>query len=287
MFESLKELKKLVEKKKLPLHEMIILREMELSGKTRDYILEKLQKSIDVMKSSLENGIKVDVVLPIRTAMEQSQKMQVSPFFLSKDIKEAAYWAMSIAEYNSGMGRICATPTAGSCGVFPAVLFKAKEMFNKNNTEVLHAFIVGAVIGVICGNNATISGSEGGCQAEIGVASAMAASAICYLRGGGIDRIIESVAIALKSLMGLICDPVAGLVISPCVKRNAIGTLNAFLAAEMALSGVTSIIPADEVIDAMKSVGEKMPFEHKETGLGGIANTKTAKLIKKTLFSDN
>lgn len=286
MFESFKELKKSFEKNKMALHEIIILREMEISKKDRDFVINRLQKSLDAMKSSLENGLKVDVVLPIGEAMEQSQKMQATPFFLSKDIKEATYWAMSIVEYSSGMGKIVAAPTAGSSGIFPAVLFKAQEMLNKSDEEVLNAFIVGGVVGVICGNIATVSGSEGGCQAEVGVASAMAAAALCYLKSSKIEYIEEAVAICLKNLMGLICDPVAGLVICPCIKRNAIGVLNAFLGAEMALSGVESLIPADEVIKAMMEVGRKMPTEHKETGLGGIAMTPTGKRIKETLYGD-
>ena len=286
MFESFKELKKSAEMNKTALHETIIMREMENTKKDRDFVIKRLQKSLDAMKSSLESGLKVDVVLPIGEAMEQSQKMQATPFFLSKDIKEAVYWAMSIVEYSSGMGRIVAAPTAGSSGIFPAVLFKAKEMLNKSDEEVLQAFIVGACVGVICGNIATVSGSEGGCQAEVGVASAMAAAALCYLKSGNIEYIEEAVAICLKNLMGLICDPVAGLVISPCIKRNAIGVLNAFLGAEMALSGVESLIPADEVIQAMMEVGRKMPAEHKETGLGGIAISPTGKRIKETLYGD-
>ena len=286
MFESFKELKDSVVKNRKSLHEIIIMREMEISKKDHDFVINRLKKSLETMKISLENGLKVDVVLPIGEAMEQSQKMQATPFFLSKNIKEAAYWAMSIVEYSSGMGRIVAAPTAGSSGIFPAVLFKAQEMLNKSEEEVLHAFIVGACVGVICGNIATVSGSEGGCQAEVGVSSAMAAAALCYLKSGNINYIEEAVAICLKNLMGLICDPVAGLVISPCIKRNAIGVLNAFLGAEMALSGVESLIPADEVIWAMMEVGRRMPVEHKETGLGGIAITPTGKRIKKTLYGD-
>ncbi len=284
MFESIEELKKMTEKSGLSLHEAIIKREVEFSGEKRENIIKKLKRSLEVMKSSLENGIKIDVVLPIKKAMEQSQKMLTSPFFFSKDIKEAIYWAMSIVEYNSGMGLICATPTAGSSGVLPATLFKTMDMLSKNEEDLMNSFIVGAAIGVICGNKATLSGSEGGCQAEVGVSAAMAAAAIVYMTGGGIDQVSEAVALALKNLLGLVCDPVAGLVISPCIKRNAIGVVNAFLAAEMALSGVTSIIPADEVIEALMKVGRKMPFEHKETGLGGIANTPTGKKIRNAIF---
>ncbi|MBD3354053.1 MAG: hypothetical protein GF364_21405, partial [Candidatus Lokiarchaeota archaeon] len=178
MFKSIAEMMELSEKDKKSLHEVIILKEMEISKKSRHFIEERLQKSLRIMKSSLENGVKIDVVLPIREAMEQSKKMLARSFFLSKDVKEAVYWAMSIIEYSCGMGLIVAAPTAGSCGVLPATLFKAKEMLKKDEKRLFESFIVGSAIGVICGNRATISGSEGGCQAEIGVASAMAAASI-------------------------------------------------------------------------------------------------------------
>lgn len=286
MFESIAELLELAEAKKKELHEVIIEREMESTNKSLEKVMEGLKKSLDTMKQSLEKGLKIDVVLPIGEAMEQSQKMQAKPFFLSKDIKEAVYWAMSIMEYNNGMGVICAAPTAGSCGVFPATILKAKEMLNKTDDQLMHAFIVGSAVGVICGNRATLSGSEAGCQAEVGVASTMAAVAITYMAGGRGNYISNAVALALKNLLGLVCDPVGGLVISPCIKRNAIGVVNAFLAAEMALSGVTSIIPADEVIDAMLEIGQKLPTELKETGFGGCAGTPTGKRIAETLYKN-
>jgi len=296
MFESIEEMFNYAKEIKKPLHEAIILREIEFNEVSKEYVLERLNKSLEVMRQSLKKSIEIDVVLPIAEAMEQSQRLLSKPYFLSEDLKESIYWGMSIAEYNSGMGIICAAPTAGSCGVFPAVLFKAQKMLKKSDQSILNAFIVGAAIGVICGNRASISGSEAGCQAEIGVASAMAASAITYLYIEDIDinysdrigkKISNSVSLALKNLLGLVCDPVAGLVISPCIKRNAIGVMNAFLAAELALSGVESIIPADEVIDAMYQIGKKMPSELKETGLGGIAKTPTAKKIAQTLLKNN
>jgi len=288
MYESIEDLKKDALEMRLPLHEVIIQREMEFTETlNRQIVFDKLKKSLDVMKQSLKNGMEHHIELPIEDAQEQSEKMQAPPIFLSKDMKEAVYWAMSLVEYNSGMGLICAAPTAGSSGVFPATILKAKEMLDKSEEDLMNAFIVGAGIGVIIGNRASLSGSEAGCQAEVGVAAAMAAAAITYMSGGSIDQVEESVALALKNLLGLVCDPVAGLVISPCIKRNAIGVMNAFLASEMALSGVTSIIPADEVIDAMMKVGRKLPYELKETGLGGIAKSPTGQRIKNKLTEEN
>lgn len=263
----------------------LILEEEKLqTGKTFEEIQKLATHAIKVMQTALERGNTLDINLPIKQSIEQSQFMRKSPIFLSKHIKEAVYWAMSIMEYSNGMGIILAAPTAGSSGIFPAVLFKAKEMIEASDKDLMNAYFIAGMVGVIIGNKATLSGAEGGCQAEVGVASAMAAAAITYLAKGTPKQIIETVALALKNLMGLVCDPVAGLVISPCIKRNAIGVMNAFLAAEMALSGVTSIIPPDEVVMAMKRVGDLLPNVLKETGKGGIADTPTGKKIKRQIF---
>ncbi len=284
MYKSFSQLINKSRTKKVDIVDLIIEDEIINTEKTREQIIDRAKHLLATMRQSLKKGISEDVALPIKEAMEQSQKMLSSPIFLSVDIKEAVYWAMSIAEYNSGMGLIVACPTAGSSGVFPSVLFKAQEMLDKTEEDLLNAFLVGGEIGGIIGNISTLSGSEGGCQAEIGVAAAMGAGAITYMADGTNEQIAEAVSIALTNLMGLVCDPVAGLVIAPCIKRNAIGVINAFLAAEMALSGVNSIIPVDEVIEAHASVGRKLPTELRETGLGGIANTETARKIRKRLY---
>jgi L-serine dehydratase len=285
MFESISQLLNESETKKIPLHELILKDESESTHTSEKTIIERLNKSLTIMKQSLEKALTTDVELPIKEASHQAKKMLSHGIFFGKNMKEAIAWAMAISEYNSGMGLIVAAPTAGSSGVLPAVLFKAKEILGKSEKDLLNALIVGASIGAIIGNRAMLSGSEGGCQAEVGVASSMAAAGITYMAGGSYNQIGNSIALTLKNILGLICDPVAGLVISPCIKRNAIGVVNAFLAAEMALSGVTSVIPADEVIEAMMKVGRKLPYELKETGKGGIAGTKTGKEIKRKIFS--
>jgi L-serine dehydratase len=286
MFRNFQEFLAQAKSKGWSLHEAIIQEEILSTGQSRDSILDRATKSLAVMLTSLEKGNTLDINLPIKEVIEQSQLMMKTPIFLSKEIKEAVYWAMSIVEYSNGMGIICAAPTAGSSGVFPATLFKARDILDKNVKEVLHAFLVGSMTGAIIGNNAMISGSEGGCQAEVGTASAMAAAAITYLADGSPKQVEHAVALALKNLLGLVCDPVAGLVIVPCIKRNAIGVMNAFLAAEMALSGVTSLIPADEVIEAMRKVGAQLPNNLKETGTGGLADTPTGRRIKAEIFKD-
>lgn len=196
---------------------------------------------------------------------------------------EVIVQAISMAESNACMRRIVASPTAGSCGVVPAVLLPLCEREHYTQHELLEALYVASGIGAVIASRASISGAAGGCQAEIGTASAMAAGALVSLRGGTNEQIGHAVAMALKNLMGLVCDPVAGLVEVPCVKRNVIGAVNAISAADMALAGIESRIPVDEVIDAMGEVGRRMPVEFRETALGGLAATPTGKAVKERM----
>ena len=195
---------------------------------------------------------------------------------------EVIVQAISMAESNACMRRIVAAPTAGSCGVVPAVLLPLCEREHYTQHELLEALYVASGIGAVIAYRASISGAAG-CQAEIGTASAMAAGALVSLRGGTNEQIGHAVAMALKNLMGLVCDPVAGLVEVPCVKRNVIGAVNAISAADMALAGIESRIPVDEVIDAMGEVGRRMPVEFRETALGGLAATPTGKAVKERM----
>ena len=196
---------------------------------------------------------------------------------------EVIVQAISMAESNACMRRIVAAPTAGSCGVVPAVLLPLCEREHYTQHELLEALYVASGIGAVIAYRASISGAAGGCQAEIGTASAMAAGALVSLRGGTNEQIGHAVAMALKNLMGLVCDPVAGLVEVPCVKRNVIGAVNAISAADMALAGIESRIPVDEVIDAMGEVGRRMPVEFRETALGGLAAPPTGKAVKERM----
>lgn len=196
---------------------------------------------------------------------------------------EVIVQAISMAESNACMRRIVASPTAGSCGVVPTVLLPLCEREHYTQHELLEALYVASGIGAVIAYRASISGAAGGCQAEIGTASAMAAGALVSLRGGTNEQIGHAVAMALKNLMGLVCDPVAGLVEVPCVKRNVIGAVNAISAADMALAGIESRIPVDEVIDAMGEVGRRMPVEFRETALGGLAATPTGKAVKERM----
>ena len=187
--------------------------------------------------------------------------------------------ALKMAESNACMRRIVAAPTAGACGVIPAVLIPYYEQRHAEKTEIIKALYVAAAIGQVISDKASISGAQGGCQAEIGSASAMAAGALVYLQGGTNVQICYAAALALKGLLGLVCDPVAGLVEVPCVKRNVTGTVNAIACADMAMAGIESRIPPDEVIDAMAEVGMKMDVSLRETAQGGLAATPTGKSV--------
>ena len=187
--------------------------------------------------------------------------------------------ALQMGESNACMKRIVAAPTAGACGVLPAVLI---PLF-RDDPKTLRALFVAAGIGQVIATRASIAGASGGCQAEIGSASAMAAGALVYLRGGSCEQILAAVAMSLKNLLGLVCDPVSGLVEVPCVKRNVIGAVNAMSAADMALAGIQSMIPADQVIDAMKEIGDLMDVSLRETGRGGLAATRRGVEIRERL----
>jgi len=198
-------------------------------------------------------------------------------------LSEAVEKAVKMGESNACMKRIVAAPTAGSCGVIPAVLLTYREQKKASEEQMVKALFVAAGIGEVLAVSASIAGAEGGCQAEIGSASAMAAGALSYLEGGGAEEITHAAALALKSMLGLTCDPVAGLVEVPCIKRNASGAVNAVSASHMAAAGLRSAIPPDEVIDSMRRIGRQIPACLRETGQEGLAVTPTAKEVAKRL----
>ena len=199
-------------------------------------------------------------------------------------LREVIATALCVGESNACMCKIVAAPTAGACGVLPAVLVPLYKQGNIEEEDILKALYVASGIGAVIAFRACIAGAAGGCQAEIGSASAMAAGALTALRGGDAEQIGNAVAMALKNLMGLVCDPVAGLVEVPCVKRNVVGAVNAISCADMALAGVTSRIPVDQVIDCMGDVGRRMPVEFRETALGGLAVTPFGQSVKEKML---
>ncbi|MCI5822818.1 MAG: L-serine ammonia-lyase, iron-sulfur-dependent, subunit alpha [Pararoseburia sp.] len=188
--------------------------------------------------------------------------------------------AIKMGESNACMHRIVAAPTAGSCGVIPAVFLVAEQEFSLSEDKMVEAMFVSAGVGSVIAENASLAGASGGCQAEIGSASAMAAAGLVYLQGGDGNQIADAAAFALKNMLGLACDPVGGLVEVPCIKRNVSGAVNALTSAQLAMAGIKSAIPVDEVIDAMRRIGNEMPASIKETSLGGLATSPTAQQMK-------
>lgn len=191
--------------------------------------------------------------------------------------------ALKMGESNACMRRIVAAPTAGSCGVIPAVFISCETYFKALEDDMVKALLIASGIGAVIAENASIAGASGGCQAEIGSASAMAAAGLTFLQGGDSLQIVNSSALALKSMLGLACDPVCGLVEVPCIKRNVAGAMNAITAAQMSMAGIKSVISPDEVIDSMQRIGAAMPSSLKETAREGLAITPTAELIKREL----
>lgn len=280
MYHSCKQLLELAEAQTVPIHEVVIEYEMKNNEISRESILENMRERYGIMYSSAERAL--DQPLPIEgslisgIASTHYQYAQSGDTLCGRFINTVMARALSGSEVNASMGKICAMPTAGSCGIVPAVLISVGEEYNKTEEDVVAALITASGIGAIVMENATVAGSEGGCQAECGVAAAMAAAGVVELKGGTPAMSMEAVSITLVNVMGLICDPIAGLVQIPCAQRNASQAVNALLSADLALGGMKLPIPTDEVIDAMYKVGKLLPVQLRETAMGGIAATKTA-----------
>ena len=287
MFRNVAELVELAESKNVKIAEIMILQEMEFSGLSREQIIEKMDRNLTVMEQAVERGLKgVQSVTGLTggDAVLLQNYIKSGKALAGNLLLDAVSKAVATNEVNAAMGMICATPTAGSAGVVPGTLFAVKERLNPTRAEMIDFLFTSAAFGFVVANNASISGAAGGCQAEVGSASGMAAAAIVELAGGTPSQAAEAMAITLKNMLGLVCDPVAGLVEVPCVKRNAMGASNAITAADMALAGITSRIPCDEVIDAMYKIGLTMPVALRETAEGGLAATPTGRKLAKEIF---
>ena len=241
-------------------------------------IINEMSARFDIMRQSVERGMSSSApshsgLCGYNTAL---MKNADAPPLLGNTGKKAMLYALAVAEENARMGKIVAAPTAGACGILPGVILAVGEELNIGRDKLVMSLFTAGAVGQAIAENATIAGAEGGCQAECGSAGAMAAAAAAELSGGTAEMCVHAAALALKFTMGLVCDPVGGLVEIPCVKRNASGAVNALAAANLALSGITSAIPADEVIDAMGKVGKSLPHELRETSKGGLAVTPTA-----------
>ncbi len=288
MYKNAQELLELCEKENKKIWEIAVETEMKLNGMPREKIIEAFEKRLDIMISSATKALKhkqstkgglVDGVANCQ--YEYSQKDGTVTGNYMNYIMALAY---SSSEVNASMGKICASPTAGSCGIMPAVLVGMMEKENIDRKVIIEALITASAVGAIYTRNATVAGADGGCQAECGVAASMAAAAAAYMKGASNQVCFDAAGFAMINVMGLVCDPVAGLVALPCAQRNASGAVNALISADMALAGQVAHIPFDEVVDAMFKVGKMLPPQLRETAKGGIATTPAGKAIYKEVF---
>ncbi|PZM63379.1 L-serine ammonia-lyase, iron-sulfur-dependent, subunit alpha [Paenibacillus dendritiformis] len=290
MFRNVAELVALAEEHSCKLAHVMIEQEMEVKRMTREAVIAQMERNLDVMEQAVArglSGVKSHSGLTGGDAVKVQQYIASGKALSGGTLLDAVSKAMATNEVNAAMGLICATPTAGAAGVVPGTLFALKEKLNPTREQMVEFLFTAGAFGLVVANNASISGAAGGCQAEVGSAAGMAAAAIAELAGGTPRQAANAMAIALKNMLGLVCDPVAGLVEVPCVKRNALGASNAMVAADLALAGVESVIPCDEVIEAMFRIGQSMPMAMKETALGGLAATPTGIRLKKEIFGEN
>lgn len=286
-YKSIQELVDKAEEKNARISDIVLSDEAEQMALSEEDIYKNMAYKLSVMKESIAAGMnsqtKSHSGLSGGDAYRLKQAMDSNRNIGGRIFTGILARALAVSEVNACMGKIVAAPTAGSCGIIPAVLITLMEEKKIPEEKVVMSLFTAAGIGMIIASRATLSGAEGGCQAECGSAAAMAAAAAAEMLGGSPQETANACAIALKNMLGLVCDPVAGLVEVPCIKRNAAGASIALTAVEMALAGIRSVIPPDEVIDAMKSVGELMSNTLKETARGGLAATITAKNITNNL----
>ncbi len=280
MYETIADILRLSEEMNISFAEVVIQSEMENYEISRAEVLEKAQIRLDIFSQSVRDGL--DDVSKTGSRMsggEARQLIDQKPLLLGELAYKAMTYALAVNEANAKMFRIVACPTAGSCGVMPGCMEAVKEVLNLSDEKVLEGFFVGAGIGKVITERACVAGAVGGCQAEVGTATAMAAGAVVAMLGGSAKKSVEAMTLALKNVLGLVCDPVAGLVEVPCVKRNGVYAVHALTAAEMAMAGIESQIPADEVIAAMNAIGHMIPSCLRETSEGGLAKTPTGVAI--------
>ncbi|MCX7884450.1 MAG: L-serine ammonia-lyase, iron-sulfur-dependent, subunit alpha [Caloramator sp.] len=280
MYKNALDIIELTEKYKCRICDVVLMNECKISEKSKDEVRNKVKEVLNVMKESanigLSNSIKSVSGIIGGNAKKVEEYRKKGKTVCGDVINKAVARALSSSEVNAAMGKIVACPTAGSCGIVPAAIITSGEIIKADEELLIDALLTASGIGQIIAKNATLAGAEGGCQAECGSASAMAAAAIVEMFGGTPNMAFNASAIALKNILGLVCDPVAGLVEVPCAKRNAMGVVNAMSSADMALAGVESVIPFDEVVSTMYKVGRMLPSELRETALGGLAATPTA-----------
>lgn len=284
------ELIELTKENDAKISQIVLKRESELTGLPESELRNNMKAVLDVMinsaKKSIEEEVKSVGGIIGGDAKKVDSYRKAEKTISGHIINKAMARAFSTSEVNAAMGRICASPTAGSSGIIPASIITVAEELGLTEDDMIDAMFTSAGVGTIIAQNATVSGAEGGCQAECGSAAAMAAAAMVEMAGGTPEMSLHAAAMALKNVLGLVCDPIAGLVEAPCAKRNASGVANAMISADLALAGVKSIVPFDEVVDAMYRVGKSLPMELRETALGGIATTETGKAINRRIFGE-
>ena len=283
-YKTLHELMERAAAQQLSLSEICIRHEMETSEQTEEAVRTLMSSRLDVFHESIQAGLEdkgksvSGLVGGYAEKLLQSQAKLLGPL-----ARKAAVYALAVSEANAKMFKIVACPTAGSCGIVPAVMIAAAEELDIDKDTCVNALFTAAGIGAVVARNASVAGAVGGCQAECGTAAAMGAAAVAEMAGGSNDEIMQAFALCMKNTLGLACDPVAGLVEVPCVKRNACYAVLAITAAEMALAGIKSVIPPDEVVEAMAEIGRLMPVALKETSDGGLARTPTGRAIAERL----
>jgi L-serine dehydratase len=288
LFESFEEWRTYCSKTNKTLDQVVVEYETEQKGRSEQEIIVGLANAWKVMKEAVHSGLEEDMTS--RSGMINNGAKKVFRYptpVLSKEFQNLISRALAAKEVNSCMGRVVAAPTAGASGIMPGVLFTLQEIHHISDKRILEAMMVAAGIAIIIEQKASIAGAVGGCQAETGTAAAMGAGAIVFCLGGTIDQVFNAVAITIQCMLGLVCDPVAGLVEIPCVVRNASAAAIANSSAQIALADVSSVVPVDEVIEAMGEIGASMETRYKETALGGLAATPTAqKIAKRVLIRD-
>ncbi len=281
-FTTAERLLSLCEKHKKSIGEIVVLNSIEEQNLTEAELFHEMSKRFTVMVASIEKGMKITQRTPSGLSGGDAKKLDkysTTNLLLGKTLFNAVKYSFAIMETNARFGRIVAFPTAGSAGTVPGTLFAAHETLKTTEKEVLLAIFAAAAVGIITGQNAMLAGAMGGCQAEVGTAAAMAACGLTQLRGGTPGQCLNAASICLKGMLGLVCDPIAGLVEAPCVKRNATGISNAFMASEISMAGIETNVPYDEVVVAMANVAKLMAVELRETARGGLAITKTGQRV--------
>lgn len=288
LFESFKGWKEYCESKQVSLPNSVIEYEIEQKNSTEEKIFNGLMQAYGVMKDAVKTGLEEEMTSRSGMINNGAKKVFNHPLtVLSPDFQRLISRALAAKEVNSCMGRVVAAPTAGASGILPGTMVTLQEIHQLEDEKIVEGLLVGAGIALIIEEKASLAGAVGGCQAETGSAAAMASGAIVYCLGGTIDQVFNAVAITIQCMLGLVCDPVAGLVEVPCVVRNASAAAIAFSSAQIAIANVSAVIPVDECIDAMGEIGASMESRYKETAMGGLAATLTGQQIaNKVLIQD-